>query len=226
MSSEGDRDARGLLGRWARRKSAVRRGERPPEADAAVGETPAAGSTEAPLADDDPVQAAPRERAVDLVEGAAPRPPLPPVDSLDEHSDYAGFMSREVDATLRRAALRKLFSAASLNVTDGLDDYAEDFTNFKPLGGMITADLRLRAEREAARRRRENEAAQGAAQDRSSAGEAAESAPGEEDATAAAPQQQALGETATAQQPAEEGDSGRDVAGGAGDAPPGDVRNG
>lgn len=74
---------------------------------------------------------------------------LPAVETLDAKSDYSGFLSPKVSEELRRLALRKLFHSASYNVCDGLDDYAEDFTNFAKLGDVVTADMRWRAEMEA-----------------------------------------------------------------------------
>lgn len=71
---------------------------------------------------------------------------MPPLESLDEGSDYAGFLSRGVSEELRRQALRKLFQSACFNVADGLDDYAEDFCSFAPLGEIVTADMRHRME--------------------------------------------------------------------------------
>ncbi|MEJ2405270.1 MAG: DUF3306 domain-containing protein [Candidatus Thiodiazotropha sp.] len=76
---------------------------------------------------------------------------MPPLESLDEHSDYAGFLSTGVSEGLRQAALQKLFNSRCFNVCDGLDDYAEDFTRFEKLGDLITADLRHRLQREAER---------------------------------------------------------------------------
>jgi len=68
----------------------------------------------------------------------------PPLDSLGPDSDYSDFLSRNVSPKLRREALRKLFSSAKFNVTDGLDDYAEDFTRHTPLGDIVTAEMRAR----------------------------------------------------------------------------------
>ena len=73
---------------------------------------------------------------------------MPPIESLDENSDYSQFLSPKVSQTLRSVALRKLFHMAGFNVRDGLDDYDEDFTHFEPLGNTITADMRYRMERE------------------------------------------------------------------------------
>jgi hypothetical protein len=76
---------------------------------------------------------------------------MPPLESLDENSDYQGFLSPKVSEALKQQALHKLFRSACFNVCDGLDDYAEDFTHFDKLGDVITADLRHRMEQEAKR---------------------------------------------------------------------------
>ncbi len=82
-------------------------------------------------------------------EGGEGAPELPPLESLGPESDYAPFMSRRVAKSVRRAALRRLFSDPRLNVVDGLDDYDEDFRSFASLGSIVTSDMRF----EAARRR-------------------------------------------------------------------------
>jgi hypothetical protein len=74
---------------------------------------------------------------------------MPPLDTLTADSDYTGFLSEQVSETLRKAALRKLFHGASFNITDGLDEYADDFTTFEALGDIITADMRHMLEVEA-----------------------------------------------------------------------------
>ncbi len=71
---------------------------------------------------------------------------MPALESLDEHSDYSGFLSPGVSEKLRRLAMRKLFTAAVFNVRDGLDDYDEDFTQFEGLGDMVTSDMKHQAE--------------------------------------------------------------------------------
>ncbi|MCU7936523.1 MAG: DUF3306 domain-containing protein [Candidatus Thiodiazotropha sp. (ex Dulcina madagascariensis)] len=78
---------------------------------------------------------------------------MPPLESLDEASDYSGFLSPKVSEPLRQLALKKLFHSAGFNVCDELDDYAEDFTRFEKLGEVMTADLRHRLEQEARKRR-------------------------------------------------------------------------
>ena len=73
------------------------------------------------------------------------------LDSLGPDSDYGDFLSRVVSPKLRRAALRKLFSSAKFNVTDGLDDYAEDYSRHAPLGDIVPAEMRTRLEAAASR---------------------------------------------------------------------------
>jgi len=134
--AEAERPDTGFLSRWSERKLRTRRGELPAE--------PAGESL-------------PEDEAKDpQVTGEASGPILtdadmPPLESLDAHSDYSGFLSRGVSEALRRKALSKLFRSAHLNVTDGLDDYAEDFTKFAPLGDVVTADMRHRMEQAAKR---------------------------------------------------------------------------
>jgi len=116
-----------FLSRWSRRKQAAAKGELPEQ-------------------DADPAAAAP-------LPDTEPEPPvltdadMPPVESLGDDDDYSGFLSPGVSETLRQAALRRLFQAGKYNLTDGLDDYAEDYTSFKPLGNVLTADLRHQLER-------------------------------------------------------------------------------
>lgn len=74
---------------------------------------------------------------------------LPDLESLGPDSDYSAFLGADVDVALRRAALRKLFHSPKFNVLDGLDDYCGDFTQFAPLAGIVTADMRHHAERAA-----------------------------------------------------------------------------
>lgn len=121
---------RGFLARWSERKQSARQG------------------TVLPV--DPPLQAAEPEAAKPSAE-PPPEPVLtdadmPPLDSLDGRSDYSGFLSRGVSAALRRQALAQLFHSPHLNVTDGLDDFAEDYTGFESMGDLITADMRHQVE--------------------------------------------------------------------------------
>ncbi|MCU7800078.1 MAG: DUF3306 domain-containing protein [gamma proteobacterium symbiont of Lucinoma myriamae] len=77
---------------------------------------------------------------------------MPDLDSLDEDSDYSGFLSPGVSDKLRKLALHKLFHGESFNLCDGLDDYDEEFTSFEKLGDIVTADMRFQLEEEAKRK--------------------------------------------------------------------------
>ncbi|MEW8506829.1 MAG: DUF3306 domain-containing protein [Candidatus Thiodiazotropha sp.] len=103
----------------------------------------------------------PQERDGEVAEELPPGDEdMPALESLDDSSDYSGFLSPRVSDELRQLALRKLFHSAAFNVCDGLDDYADDFTSFEKLGDIMTADLRHRLEQEA----RKSEAADLAAE--------------------------------------------------------------
>lgn len=67
---------------------------------------------------------------------------LPPIDELGPDSDFQGFMDPQVDDSLRRAALKKLFRDPHFNVTDGLDVYAEDYTNLESMTPAMVAGLK------------------------------------------------------------------------------------
>ena len=142
-------DAEGPLRRWSRRKrEAVREKEAADEArggDASRAPSEAVQDAREP-AGDASAPAAVEEK--DLTDDD-----MPPLDNLDENSDYSGFLSPGVSEGLRRRALRKLFMSAVFNVRDGLDDYDEGFTNFEALGDIVTSDMRHQAEAESERAR-------------------------------------------------------------------------
>jgi hypothetical protein len=73
---------------------------------------------------------------------------MPSVDSLDEQSDYSAFMSPKVSDRLRALALRKLFHLPAYNITDGLNDYDEDYTSFAGLGNIVTHEMKRMLKRE------------------------------------------------------------------------------
>lgn len=92
------------------------------------------------------------EPLAEMEEGAEAPPRLtdddmPSPETLGDDDDYSGFLSEGVTDALRQRALRRLFLSPKFNVMDGLDDYAEDFTSFAPLGDIITADMKHHMER-------------------------------------------------------------------------------
>jgi hypothetical protein len=83
---------------------------------------------------------------------------MPDIESLDEDSDFSGFMSSGVSDKLRNLALRKLFHAPVFNIRDGLDEYDEDYTSFEKLGDIVTCDMKQEIEMQELKRREEAEA--------------------------------------------------------------------
>ena len=135
---ERPRDGESFLERFNRRKLEAR--NKPTVADT----TPPDIADDVQRSPDDDLQA---EAATELTDAD-----MPPLDTLDESSDYSGFLSEKVSETLRRAALRKLFHSSAFNVIDDMDDYAEDFTTFGALGDIVTSDMRHQVEVEARKR--------------------------------------------------------------------------
>jgi Protein of unknown function (DUF3306) len=82
---------------------------------------------------------------------------MPDIESLDEDSDFSGFMSVGVSDKLRNLALRKLFKAPVFNIRDGLDEYDEDYTYFEKLGDIVTCDMKHQIEMQEMKRREEQE---------------------------------------------------------------------
>jgi hypothetical protein len=108
-------DKENPLARWSRLKREAAAGTAAPEPKPAPGE--AARPAETPM------------------------PVLPPLETLTPDSDFSPFMDKRVDDRLRRLALKKLFSDPSLNIVDGLDDFAEDFNLLEDLPPEMVAKL-------------------------------------------------------------------------------------
>jgi hypothetical protein len=134
-------DAGDFLARWSQRKHEARRqGTETAEADADLpqdaAERDTTGANEPP--------------ARELTDAD-----MPPLDSLTGDSDFSPFMSPGVSDGLRRLALRKLFSQPDFNITDGLNDYDEDYTQFAGLGNVITHEMKRMLQREHEKRERD-----------------------------------------------------------------------
>jgi hypothetical protein len=63
----------------------------------------------------------------------ARRASVPPVESLTLASDFKPFLSAKVDESVKREALRKLFTDPHFNVMDGLDTYIDDYSKPDPM---------------------------------------------------------------------------------------------
>jgi len=113
------------LKRWSQRKhAATREPSPPPVAPGAAAQAVPATATGAPAA----------------VEPAA-TPALPPVDSLTFDTDFTAFMKPDVHPSLKREALKKLFTDPRFNVMDGLDTYIDDYSIPSPLDPEVARQL-------------------------------------------------------------------------------------
>jgi hypothetical protein len=142
---QGDEDE-GFLARWSRRKQAGYQSREHPSAPG-----PQTESDAAPVADESQ-QVAARRKLTDA--------DMPPLDTLNDKSDFAAFMSPGVSEKLRAQALRRLFHLPGFHVPDGLDDYDDDFTQFAKLGDIVTREM----ERMLVRERRAADAAEAASE--------------------------------------------------------------
>ena len=100
-----------------------------------------------PEPSDEPLEAGPDQAASEAPTKDLTDEDMPPLEELDQDADFSPFLSDGVSEALRQTALRKLFRSAKFNVCDGLDDYAEDYTKFAPLGDVITADMKYHMQR-------------------------------------------------------------------------------
>ena len=109
----------GFLGRWSKRKLDVKQGkEVEPEPVVEVAAAP-------------PPQPSP--------EGAGSEPSQPPpptledVQALTAESDLNRFVTADVPADVKNAAMKKLFADPRYNVMDGLDVYIDDYSKPDPI---------------------------------------------------------------------------------------------
>lgn len=111
--------------RWSKKKS-----------DAADYDLPQDGATESQLA----TQA---KDAPPVGEDVAsqPAPTQEDVEKLTHESDYSAFMADGVDESVKRSAMKKLFSNPHFNIMDGLDVYIEDYSKFEPISPALLASL-------------------------------------------------------------------------------------
>jgi hypothetical protein len=155
-SSAEDRDEDGFLRRWVRRKAEARSGDpesEPADPSSAPDRTESGGTQPPESIQVRDGRAPDGQRDGQLAD--APRvlsdADMPPLESMDQDSDYSPFLSRGVSPDLRQAALRQLFRQPKFNVETCLDDFQDDYVNFQPLGDIVTADMRHQMEVEARR---------------------------------------------------------------------------
>ncbi|MGF1909684.1 DUF3306 domain-containing protein [Vibrio kasasachensis] len=59
-----------------------------------------------------------------------------------EEMSIANLLTSEVEQSVKKAALRKLFLSEEFNIRDGLDDYDDDYSNLKSLSQSVAETLR------------------------------------------------------------------------------------
>lgn len=132
MDEMDEQDRLPFLSRWSRRKLEAKEAKPPPAAPVA------------PLAADSPVsEGTAAETPTAAAPGAAPAQ-LPSVDSLQGvASEYKDFLKPGVDETLKRAALKKLFSDPHFSFAsmDKLDIYIDDYSVEDPIPEALLRSL-------------------------------------------------------------------------------------
>jgi hypothetical protein len=144
--------ADGFLGRWAKRKEAVRQGK-------ALEPEPTLLAPQQPSPQPSPASGRGSEGALPAAAGVAPSPlrregggegaPEPQIapptladtESLTPASDFARFVGPEVAPEVKNAALKKLFADPHFNVQDGLDVYIGDYSQPDPLPAAMLRQL-------------------------------------------------------------------------------------
>lgn len=123
----------GFLSRWAKRKAQAREGR------ASAEPLPAAQPAVPAVAAVPPLPPEPAPAAATAgAEPAEPPPTLEETETLTPQSDFTRFVARDVDPTVKNAALKKLFADPHFNVMDGLDIYIDDYGKPDPLpAGML-----------------------------------------------------------------------------------------
>lgn len=117
--------ADGFLGRWAKRKEAVRQGEEVPAEPVKVAKAVPAVP---------PTQPSPSEGGSEAKQPEAPPPPtLADAEILTPESDFRRYVQPDVAPEVRNAAMKKLWSDPHFNVMDGLDTYIDDYGKPDPM---------------------------------------------------------------------------------------------
>jgi hypothetical protein len=128
----------GFLGRWAKRKEAVRRGEEVAAEPEVVAPRQAPAPQPSPRGGGGQEVVAPSPpRREGGGEGRSPgaEPPLTLADTenLTIESDFTRFVRPDVAPDVKNAAFRKLFADPHFNMMDRLDIYIDDYNKPDPL---------------------------------------------------------------------------------------------
>lgn len=117
----------GFLKRWSRLK-----------ATGGETETPVRLAPSAPAAPATPVPI-PAQAEAPLQE--RPPPTLADAARLTPDADFSSFVGKDVDKSVQRLALKKLFADPHFHVMDGLDMYMDDYNKPSPVSAAMLAAL-------------------------------------------------------------------------------------
>jgi len=120
----------GFLKRWSRLK-----------ATGGEAETPAPSTPPAPPAPAPVTPAAPVALQADTAVQDRPLPTLADAARLTPDADFSSFVARDVDKSVQRLALKKLFADPHFHVMDGLDMYMDDYNKPSPMSAAMLAAL-------------------------------------------------------------------------------------
>ncbi|MGI4721100.1 MAG: DUF3306 domain-containing protein [Janthinobacterium lividum] len=137
----------GFFRRWARLKSAGETAEREavaPPAGPAL-QPSGQGRQHAPQMPQMPQPGSPALPPHAPAPGEASARPLPTLEDaarLTPDADFSAFVARDVDKSVQRLALKKLFADPHFNTIDGLDMYMGDYNTPSPLPAAMLASLK------------------------------------------------------------------------------------
>ncbi len=132
--------ADGFLGRWAKRKEAVRQGKDVPAEPEKVASSVAAVPPPQPTETPSPLGGEGRGEG-ETAQELPPPPTLDDVQSLTTDSDFSRFVRPDVAPEVKNAAMKKLFSDPHFNVMDGLDTYIDDYSIPDPMPPEMLRNL-------------------------------------------------------------------------------------
>lgn len=122
----------GFLKRWSRLKATGG------EAEAPVRPAPAAPVPPAPAQSP---AAHPVPAHADAPAQDKPLPTLEDAARLTPDADFSSFVAKDVDKSVQRLALKKLFADPHFHVMDGLDMYMDDYNKPSPMSAAMLAAL-------------------------------------------------------------------------------------
>ena len=80
---------------------------------------------------------------IDSKEVAAESVPLPPTEQVfEEDTPVPIWQQPDVDPDIKKSALAALFRQPEFNEVDRMNEYDEDFTQFKGLGNIVTQEMK------------------------------------------------------------------------------------